>query len=151
MALTWKHLFRPWITTQYPEEKLTVSRRLRGNELIWSQKKCTGCATCAKSCPHGAIEIVTSTAEDNTYIVEKFEVDSGYCIFCGLCVESCPYDALFLSYDYEKSRYRRQEVVKAKENLIESELKQASGYGHPEIEKRLPKQTLLLERDEVKK
>ena len=151
LALTLKHLFRRPITTQYPEERLTVSRRIRGNELIWSEERCTGCATCAKSCPQGAIEIMTSTPEDNRYVVEKFEVDSGYCIFCGLCVESCPYDALFLGYDYERSKYRRQELVKAKEDLLTSDEKQASGYAHPEIEETLPQQTLLVERDKEKK
>lgn len=96
MALTLKHLFRRPITTQYPEERLTTSRRIRGYELVWDKEKCTGCATCAKSCPQGAIQIVTSvSAEENKYEVEKFEVDTGYCIFCGLCVESCPYEALF--------------------------------------------------------
>ncbi|MEE9583153.1 MAG: FAD-dependent oxidoreductase [Dehalococcoidales bacterium] len=60
MALTLKHLFRKPITTQYPEEKLVVSRRIRGNVLAWSQEKCIGCYTCARSCPHGCIEIITS-------------------------------------------------------------------------------------------
>ena len=60
MALTLKHLFRKPITTQYPEERLTVSRRIRGNELAWSKEKCIGCFTCARSCPHGCIEIITS-------------------------------------------------------------------------------------------
>jgi formate dehydrogenase beta subunit len=61
MALTLKHLlFRRPITTQYPEEKLTVSRRIRGNVLAWSQDNCTGCYTCARNCPHGCIEIETS-------------------------------------------------------------------------------------------
>jgi len=152
LAVTLKHLFRRPITTQYPEERLTVSRRTRGNELIWSEERCTGCATCAKSCPQGAIEIITSIPEDNNrYRVDKFEVDCGYCIFCGLCVESCPYDALFLNYDYELSRYRRRELVKAKEDLLTSDEKQASGYAHPEIEEALPRQTLLLERDKGRK
>jgi len=73
-------------------------------------------------------------------------VDCGYCIFCGFCVESCPYDALFLSYDYELSRYRRQELVKTKEDLITSDEKRVSGYARPEIEETLPRQTLLVER-----
>ena len=60
MALTFKHLFRKPITTQYPEEKLTVSRRIRGTELAWSEEKCTGCYTCARSCPHGCIDIETN-------------------------------------------------------------------------------------------
>jgi len=147
MALTLKHLFRRPITTQYPEERLSTSRRIRGNELIWNQVKCTGCATCAKSCPQGAIEIVTLRGEENKYIVEKFGVDSGYCIFCGLCVEACPYDALYLSYDYELARYRRRELVKDKEALLTSPSKRVSGYYQPEIERTLPRQTLLLDRE----
>lgn len=60
MALTFKHLLRKPVTTQYPEERLTVSRRIRGNVLAWSQEKCIGCFTCARNCPHGCIDIVTS-------------------------------------------------------------------------------------------
>ncbi len=60
MAVTFKHLFRKPITTQYPEEKLTVSKRIRGNILAWSADKCIGCHTCADSCPTGCIEIKTS-------------------------------------------------------------------------------------------
>ena len=151
MALTFKHLFRKPITTQYPEERLTTSRRIRGNELVWDKEKCTGCATCAKSCPQGSIDIITSQNGDNTYIVDKFEVDTGRCIFCGLCVESCPYEALFMGYIYERSRYRRQEMVLAKEDLLLSDERQPSGYGRPKVEASLPRQTLLLDRVKVKK
>ncbi len=60
MAVTIRHLFRKPITTQYPEQRLVVSRRIRGNVLAWSRERCTGCYTCARSCPHGCIEIKTS-------------------------------------------------------------------------------------------
>ena len=151
MALTFKHLFRRPITTQYPEERLITSRRIRGNELIWDREKCTGCATCAKSCPQGSIEIITSIGEENNYIVEKFEVDTGHCIFCGLCVEACPYEALFMGYAYERARYRRGELILAKEGLLQSDERKPSGYARPKIEVALPQQTLLLDRDKVRK
>jgi len=151
MALTFKHLFRKPITTQYPEERLTVSRRTRGNELVWDKERCTGCATCVKSCPEGCIEIITSRGEENNYIVDKFEVDMGRCIFCGLCVEACPFEALFMGYAYERARYRRQELVMDKEDLLLSGERQPSGYARPKIEAGLPRQTLLLDRDKVKK
>jgi NADH-quinone oxidoreductase chain I len=148
LSVTIRHLFRIPVTTRYPEQRLNTSRRIRGNELIWNQEKCTGCGTCAKTCPQGSINIVTSVkTEENKYKVEKFEVDMGYCIFCGLCVEACPYDALFLGCSYERARYRRGELVLAKEGLLESAERKPSGYAHPEIAAELPKQSLLLDKD----
>ncbi|MCL0094587.1 NADH-quinone oxidoreductase subunit I [Dehalococcoidales bacterium] len=146
MALTFKHLFRKPITTQYPEERLTPSRRIRGNELVWDKEKCNGCTACARSCPHGNIDIITSKNEDNTLVVDKFEVDSGRCMFCGLCVESCPAEALFMGYAYELASYRRQDLVLTKEDLLLSAKRRPSGYARPKIEATLPQQTLLLDR-----
>jgi len=147
LTVTISHLFRHPITTQYPEQRLNTSRRIRGNELIWRQEKCTGCGTCAKTCPQGAIEIVTSTdLVANKYVVEKYEVDTGYCIQCGLCVEACPYEALFMGYAYERAKYQRGKLVQTREMMLESPDRQASGYFYPELAAKLPKQTLLVDR-----
>jgi len=151
LSVTIRHLLRRPVTTQYPEQRLVTSRRIRGNELVWDREKCTGCATCAKSCPQGSIEIITSLGEENNYIVEKFEVDTGYCIFCGLCVEACPYEALFMGYAYERARYRRGELILDKEDLLPSDERKPSGYARPNIEVTLPRQTLLLDRDKGKR
>jgi len=151
LSVTIRHLLRRPVTTQYPEQRLNPSRRTRGNELIWDKDKCTGCATCAKTCPQGVINIVTSVgAEENKYKVETYQVDTGYCIFCGLCVEACPYDALFMGYAYERARYRRHELVQDKETMMETPDKKVSGYFHPERAAKLPRQTLLVERGKVK-
>jgi len=147
MTVTIRHLFRHPTVSQYPEQRLNVSRRIRGNELVWSQERCTGCGTCAKTCPQGAIQIATSTnLEDNKYAVETYQVDTGYCIQCGLCVEACPYDAVFMSYAFECAKYRREELVQDKEMMLEKPGRQASGYFHPEIAEKLPVQTLLIEK-----
>jgi formate hydrogenlyase subunit 6/NADH:ubiquinone oxidoreductase subunit I len=147
MTVTIRHLFRHSTVTQYPEQYLNVSRRLRGNELVWSRAKCTGCATCAKACPQGAIEIVTSTnLVDNKYEVQTYRVDTGYCIQCGLCVEACPYDAVFMGHAYERARYRRGDVVQANDALLESPERPVSAYFHPELADKLPAQTLLVEK-----
>jgi len=152
MAITIKHLFRHPVTVQYPEQKLNVSRRFRGNELIWNEEKCTGCGTCAKTCPQGVIEIVTSTNQvENKYAVEKYQIDTGYCIQCGLCIEACPYKALYLGHSYECAKYRRGELVQSKETMLETPDSQVSGYFYPERAAKLPRQTLLLERITEKK
>ncbi len=146
LTVTIRHLFRHPVTTQYPEQRLNISRRTRGNELVWNKEKCTGCGTCSKTCPQGVIHIVTHTGEENNYVVDQFEVDTGYCIMCGLCVEACPYEALFMGYAYERAKYRRGDLVQANEMLLASKERQASGYMHPEIAAELPRQTLLVER-----
>lgn len=146
MMVTLKNLLRHPVTVQYPEQRLNVSRRIRGNELIWDKEKCTGCATCAKTCPQGAIEIVTGKPVGDRYPVEQFKVDTGYCISCGLCVEACPYEALFMGYAYERARYHRGELVQDKDILPASDKRRPSGYMHPEIARELPRQTLLLEK-----
>ena len=147
LSVTIKHLFRHPTVSQYPEQRLHVSKRTRGNELIWDNIKCTGCSTCAKTCPQGVIRIVTSTdAEENKYVVEKIEVDTGYCISCGLCVEACPYGALFMGYAYERAKYHRDELVQTNDMLLASPSRKRSAYMHPELEKDLPRQTLLIEK-----
>ena len=147
MMVTLRQNLRHPTVTQFPEQRLNVSRRIRGNELIWSRERCTGCGTCAKTCPQGAILLVTATnLENNKYDVEKYQVDTGYCIQCGLCVEACPYDALFMGYSYERAKYRRDELVQEGDMLLESPERPASGYFHPEIAVKLPRQTLLVEK-----
>jgi len=148
LTVTFSYLFRRPITVQYPEQRLNTSRRIRGNELVWSREKCTGCATCAKACPIGAIDIVTAVNPvNNRYAVEKYQVDTGYCIQCGLCVEACPFAALFMGYDYERAKYRRHELVQSKEDMmLESGGKHTSGYFYPELAAGLPRQTLLIDR-----
>jgi NAD(P)H-quinone oxidoreductase subunit I len=145
MVVTLKNLLRPSPTSQYPEQKLTTSRRIRGTELVWSVEKCTGCATCARTCPQGVIQIVTHKGDANNYVVDKLEVDSGYCIHCGLCVEACPYNAIFMGYTYERGKYKRGELVMNKEDMG-MDHEPASGYFHPEIAGTLPEQTLLINR-----
>ena len=60
MMVTIRHLFRHPITTQYPEQRLTTSGASAAMNWSGTDVKCTGCTTCAKACPQGAIEIVTS-------------------------------------------------------------------------------------------
>ncbi len=147
MALTFQHLFRKPITTQYPEERLNVSRRTRGTQIIWNRDTCIACSACARACPIGCIDMSTSRGEDKKLKVDNITIDFGLCIFCGLCVEACPVgNAIFLSYNWEYAEYQRSKLILSNDELLHSETKQVSGYYHPEAEKALPEQTLLVNR-----
>jgi NAD(P)H-quinone oxidoreductase subunit I len=39
MVVTIRHMLRHPTVNQYPEQRLNVSRRIRGNELIWSRER----------------------------------------------------------------------------------------------------------------
>jgi len=59
-------------------------------------------------------------------------------------VEACPYNALFMGYAFERSKYRRGELVQRNEGLLASTERRASAFMHPELEAELPEQTLLI-------
>ena len=98
------------------EERLPQHSRFRGEEFVWYEDRCTGCASCAKYCPLGIIKIVThpggeSMQEGENYAIDVFDIDIGRCMFCGLCVEACPYDALHMGSGFEEGRYHREDLV----------------------------------------
>jgi NADH-quinone oxidoreductase chain I len=143
MAITLRHLLRKNITTQYPKQRINVARRYRGQQFVWREDLCTGCATCAKSCPHGIIRITTSQNGENKYLVDSIVFDMGRCMYCGLCVEACPYNALYMGRAYEQAQYKRELVWADKAVLIDPQ-SEVSAYNHPELEDEMPRQTLLV-------
>ncbi|MFH1484848.1 MAG: 4Fe-4S binding protein [Chloroflexota bacterium] len=147
LMVTLRHLFRRPFTVQYPEESLPIARRLRGNEFFWDIERCTGCATCAKLCPQGNIELVTHV-EDGRYIVDKFEIDTGRCIFCGCCVEACPFTALHLGVSFEKANYSRKALVMGRDDL-RAEIK-LSTFARPEFETQSAEESTLEEASQWK-
>ena len=110
MIVTLRNFLRGPITVQYPDERLETFPRFRGQHFVWYEDRCTGCAICAKACPHGVITVATSEAEDGSRNVERYEIDTAICMFCALCVEACPFQALYIGQRYELATYQRADL-----------------------------------------
>ena len=137
LLVTLKNARRKPFTTQYPEQRLELAARFRGQEFTWYVDRCTGCASCAKYCPLGIIRIETDPNGGNeqdggTYRVDTFDIDQARCMYCGLCVEACPYDALHMGSNFEASQARRADLVITKEDLIGRE-KHPSTWFRPQL------------------
>ena len=66
---------------------LEQSPRFRGNEFTFYEDRCTACASCAKYCPLGIIEIVSvpgkiDAQEGESYKLEVFDIDIGRFAAC---------------------------------------------------------------------
>ncbi|MBI4336662.1 MAG: 4Fe-4S binding protein, partial [Chloroflexi bacterium] len=91
--VTLRNFTRKPFTVQYPEERVQQHPRFRGQDFVWYEERCTGCASCAKYCPLGIIKIVTQpsgqqTQEGEKWAIEVFDIDLARCMYCGLCVEA---------------------------------------------------------------
>lgn len=111
---TFKHLFRPAITIQYPEEKSAPFPAFRGN-LKLRRDKCTSCLICVNYCPNYCIDVKYEIGDDKKRKLISFTVDMGKCMYCGLCVEVCPFSANYWDQSYERSVFDRAQLIERKD------------------------------------
>jgi NADH-quinone oxidoreductase subunit I len=143
MGMTFRFMFRPNLTVEYPEKKRPDVARLRWRHRLHRYanglERCIGCSLCAAACPARAIfvEPAENTAADRhspgERYAKRYEINLLRCIFCGYCEEACPTQAIVLSKDYELTNYSRESLIYTKERLLVSE-----GMGLPPTVGSLP-------------
>ena len=159
MKVTFKHLFVPAVTIQYPDVKLPLPERER-NRLYVNMDDCIGCDQCARACPVSCIEIETvkslpgedlgktSNGKKKALWVTKFDIDFAKCCYCQLCVFPCPTECIYMTDVYEFSEYERNNLVydfvtlspleriEKKENFAKMEAEKAAQKAAPKVEEK---------------
>jgi NADH-quinone oxidoreductase subunit I len=122
MGVTFKQMFKPKFTRQYPEEKWEPTGSYRGRPVLVLEEdgeRCVACLLCERVCPPLAIEIQAAETEKvKERYPEKFEINMLRCIFCGYCEEVCPEEAIVMSKDYWLVFKSQEEAILGKDKLL---------------------------------
>ncbi|CAG4882544.1 NADH-quinone oxidoreductase subunit I [Georgfuchsia toluolica] len=122
LAVTWRHMFVPKITIQYPEEKTPLSPRFRGLHALRrypnGEERCIACKLCEAVCPAMAITIESEERADGSRRTTRYDIDLTKCIFCGFCEEACPVDAIVETNVFEYHGEMRGDLYYTKQMLL---------------------------------
>jgi NADH-quinone oxidoreductase subunit I len=124
LQTTVRHMFKPKVTVQFPEERPALPPNYKGvhrlNRDEQGRVKCVACYMCSTACPAHCIDIVAAPSPwpDREKYPETFVIDELRCIYCGMCEEACPVDAIELTTLYDLSGLSREEMMFDKEKLL---------------------------------
>jgi NADH-quinone oxidoreductase subunit I len=122
MSVTWRHLFSPKFTVQYPEERAPISPRFRGLHALRryanGEERCIACKLCEAVCPALAITIESEERADGTRRTTRYDIDLTKCIFCGFCEEACPVDSIVESPLADYHGEQRGDLYYTKDKLL---------------------------------
>jgi NADH-quinone oxidoreductase chain I len=129
-AVTFKRLFAPTLTIEYPDDKREMAPRFRGlpslrTDAETGEALCVACGLCARICPTSCLDMHVVPSEEGDRELGEFILRAGRCMFCGLCAQVCPVDAITMSQEYELSVMDRDGLVYTK-----TELATIGGLGH---------------------
>jgi NADH-quinone oxidoreductase subunit I len=121
-AVTFRRLFAPKITIQYPEERREMAPRFRGLPSLRvdpesGEALCVACGLCARICPTSCLDMHVVPSEEGDRELGEFILKAGRCMFCDLCSQVCPVDAIAMSGEYELSVMDRDGLVYTKTEL----------------------------------
>jgi len=109
LSLTFRTMFTPSVTLQYPHKKPAVPDRYRGM-LDFNISECIACDLCVRACPSSCISLKSERNEAGKKEIQMYTIDFGKCNWCRLCEEACPtnpksvhhtleYEVMFTSRD----------------------------------------------------
>jgi NADH-quinone oxidoreductase subunit I len=117
MKITLSHVFRGPVTSQYPRERIEMSKAYR-NVIVLIEIEgigshdCIDCNACVRVCPSDCIVIEGERPEGmRKRRATLFEVDFALCSECGLCLDVCPTDTLGYSREYDQAGYGRNDFL----------------------------------------
>jgi NADH-quinone oxidoreductase subunit I len=122
LGITFKQMFKPKFTRQYPEEVWEPEGSYRGRPVLVQDEngeRCVACGLCARVCPALAIEMQASeTEKEKERFPIKFEINMLRCIFCGFCEEVCPEEAIVMSKDLYLVFTSQEDAILGKDKLL---------------------------------